>query len=92
MIEESKLEDMDEILEVVNTSNRTAYKEIIPKEYFRDQVTTKKELLADFERMTFYSFKYKEKIVGVIALHVEGGKIGRFRYMYILPGKNEESI
>ncbi len=45
MVEESKLEDMDEILEVVNTSNRTAYKEIIPKEYFRDQVTTKKNYL-----------------------------------------------
>jgi GNAT superfamily N-acetyltransferase len=92
MIEESKLGNVDEILEVINASNRAAYYRIIPGEHFRDPVTTKEELLGDLQRMTFYSYRYEEKIVGVVALHIEGEKMGRIRYMYVLPACQRRGI
>lgn len=73
MIEEACLSDAEEILLVINTSNREAYKKVIPKEYFRKPVLSLTELLRDFERMPFYVYKSKGRIVGVAALEVEGG-------------------
>ncbi len=82
----------EEILAVVNLSNFEAYKDLIPQAYFKEPVLTRDELLKDFKRMSFYGWEIKGKIVGVAALDDLGEKIGRVRYVYVLPGYQRRGI
>lgn len=86
------LDDGDEILLVINTSNRAAFKSIIPKEYFREPVLSAEDLLENFQRMTFYVCKTEGRIVGVAALYVESEGIGRIRWVYVLPQYQRKGI
>ncbi|KPV62422.1 MAG: acetyltransferase [Candidatus Bathyarchaeota archaeon BA1] len=90
MIEEASLDD--DILHVINISNREAYREIIPKEHFTEPVLSLEELLRDFERMTFYVYRFESRIVGVSALHVQSENTGRIRWVYILPEYQRKRI
>ena len=92
MVDEVSTDRAQDLLEVINTSNRIAYKGIIPQEHFREPVLTEEELLEDLERMTFYAWESKGKIVGVAALQVLGEGVGRVRYVYILPGYQRQGI
>jgi len=92
MIEKAYLSDAQEILLVINISNREAYKKVIPKEYFREPVLSLTELLRDFERMSFYVYKSEGRIVGVAALEVEGEERGRIHWVYILPEYQRRGI
>lgn len=85
MIEEASPGDAGEVLSVINTSNREAYKSVIPQEYFREPVLLLEELLHDWERMTFYVYRSEGRVVGVAALQVESEETGRVRWVYILP-------
>ncbi|NIN64789.1 MAG: GNAT family N-acetyltransferase [Anaerolineae bacterium] len=79
------LDDAGTILSVVNTSNREAYKNVIPNEYFREPVLSPEDLSKDFERMTFYLYRREGRILGVAALQVESEETGRIHWVYILP-------
>lgn len=92
MIGKACLNDAEEILSVINTSNREAFKNIIPKEHFREPILSLEDLLEDLERMTFYVYKSEGRIVGVAALHIEGEKTGRIRWVYILPEHQRRGI
>jgi N-acetylglutamate synthase-like GNAT family acetyltransferase len=92
MIDEVWTDRAKDILEVINTSNRTAFKSIIPKEHFREPVLTEEKLLEEWERMTFYAWESRGKIVGVAALQVLGEGIGQVRYVYILPRYQRQGI
>jgi N-acetylglutamate synthase-like GNAT family acetyltransferase len=92
MVDEVRTDRAKDILGVINTSNREAYTGIIPQEHFREPVLTEEELLEDLERMTFYVWESKGKIVGVAALQVLGEGVGRVRYVYILPGYQRQGI
>jgi len=92
MVDEVWTDRAQEILEVINTSNRIAYKGIIPREHFREPVLTEEELLEGFERMMFYAWESRSKIVGVAALQDLGKGVGRVRYVYILPGYQRQGI
>ncbi|RMD58880.1 GNAT family N-acetyltransferase [Candidatus Parcubacteria bacterium] len=92
MIEKACLSDAEEILLVINTSNREAYKKVIPKEHFREPVLSLTELLRDFGRMSFYVYKSGGRIVGVAALEVEGEERGRIHWIYVLPGHQRRGI
>ena len=92
MLDEVWTDRAEDILGVINTSNREAYKGIIPQEHFRDPVLTEEKLLEDLERMTFYTWESKGKIVGVAALQVLGDGVGRVRYVYILPAYHRQGI
>jgi len=92
MIEKACLSDAEEILLVINISNREAYKKVIPKEHFREPVLSFAELLRDFERMSFYVYKSEGRIVGVAALEVEGKERGRIHWVYILPEYQRRGI
>ncbi|MFQ6089666.1 MAG: GNAT family N-acetyltransferase [Candidatus Methanofastidiosia archaeon] len=85
MIEKAYSDNAEEILLVINTSNREAYKNIIPKEHFRKPFLSLEKLLEDFERMMFYIYRSKGRIVGVAALQIESEKTGRIHWVYILP-------
>lgn len=92
MVNEVWNDQAEDILKVINTSNSEAYKGIIPQEHFREPVLTEEELLEDFERMTFYAWEKKGKIVGVAALQVLNEEVGRVRYVYILPRYQRQAI
>jgi len=92
MIEKAGPDSAQEILSVINTSNRQAYKNVILQEHFREPVLSLEKLSDDFERMTFYVYKSQDKIVGVVALQVESEETGRLRWVYILPGHQRTGI
>jgi len=92
VIEKASLDDIEEILFVINTSNREAYRDIIPREHFKEPVVSAEELLQDFGRMRFYVYRVEGRIVGVAALQVEKGKLGRLRWVYVLPEYQRRGI
>jgi GNAT superfamily N-acetyltransferase len=92
VIEEASSKDAEEMLVVINASNRQAYRSIIPRPHFRDPVLSLRELVQDLERMTFYIHRYQGRILGVIALHVESAETGRARLVYVLPGHQRQGI
>lgn len=92
MIEKARADDVQDILFVINTSNREAYKSIFPKEHFKEPVLSFEELLEDFGRMTFYVYRSEDKIVGVAALSVESEEKGQLHWVYILPEYQRKGI
>ena len=92
MIERASEEHAKKILDVINESNRKAYKDIIPEEHFREPVLSIEELLQDFSRMSFYVYRHEREIVGVAALHVLDKDTGRIRWVYVLPEFQRKGI
>jgi len=91
-IEKACCDDAEEILSVINTSNREAYESIIPKEHFREPVLSLEKLLEDFERKIFYVYKSEGKVVGVAALQIESEETGRIHWVYVLPEHQRRRI
>lgn len=85
MIEKTSSVDAEEILSLINTTNREAYKNVIPKEHFKVPILTLDELLEILDRMPFYVYKSEGKIVGVAALQVESEETGKLKWVYVLP-------
>jgi len=92
MIEKACSDDLEDILEVINTSNREVFKCIIPKDYFQDPVLSRQELLKLFERMAFYVYRSEQRIVGVAALSVKNAGEGQIHWVYILPKHQRQGI
>ena len=92
MIEKASLVDAEEILSLINTTNREAYKDIIPKEHLKAPILTLEELLEILDRMTFYVHKIEGKIVGVAALQVESEETGKLNWVYVLPEHQRKRI
>ena len=92
MIEKASLVDAEEILSLINTTNREAYKDIIPKEHLKAPILTLEELLKILDRMAFYVYKIEGKIVGVAALQVESEETGKLNWIYVLPEHQRKRI
>jgi len=85
-------EDADEILEVIVKTNRVFFSKIIPKEYFKDPVLTKEELLREMKNIEFYVYELEGKIIGVSGLSIEDREIGVVRRVYVLPEYQRRGI
>ena len=92
MIEEACLDSAQEILEVINASNREFFRDIIPPERFRDPFLSLDKLMADLSQMTFYAYRVEGEILGVVGLQVEGGKTGRIARLYVRPDCQRRGI
>jgi len=92
MIEKARSNDAEEILSLINKTNREAYKNIIPKEHLKMPVLSLKELLEVFEKMTFYVYKSADRIVGVAALQIESEETGKLNWVYVLPKHQRKGI
>ena len=92
MIARACSDDAEEILSVINTSNRESYKKIMPKEHFREPVLSLEKLLEDFESMIFYVHRSQGTIAGVAALETESEETGRIHWVYILPEYQRQGI
>jgi len=87
-IRRATLEDLEEILAVINTTNRPFFKEIIPPERFKDPFMNCEELKEEFEWKDFYIFELEGRIVGVAAFETSTtrlGMVGIITRMYVLP-------
>jgi len=91
-IEKAHPNNVEEILSVINTSNREAYKNVIPEEHFREPILSLEKLLEDLERMAFYVYRGQGRVVGVAALQTESEGIGRIHWVYVLPAYQRRGI
>jgi GNAT superfamily N-acetyltransferase len=90
-------EDLEEILTIINITNRLFFKEIIPPERFKDPFMTREELEQEFEQKDFYIFELegrkgrsllRRQLVGVAAFETSTtrfGTVGIITRMYVLP-------
>lgn len=85
-------ENLNDILHVINESNRQAYRSIIPKEYFREPVLTSKELVNWMEKGEFYGHFERNKITAVASLRIEDSDIARIGWVYVLPEFQRKGI
>lgn len=85
LIERAEITRVNDILHVINTSNREMYQSITPPEHFQDPYVSLDELRQNFEEMVFYVYEHQEKIVGVVALDAESPEVGKIHYLYVLP-------
>ncbi len=92
MIDKARSEDINEILAIINESNRASYRDIMPPEYFREPVLTLEQLVQDFEAMSFYILRSGQEIIGVVALDVRTESKGRIRWVYVLPQYQRKSV
>jgi len=94
-IRQAMTKDLEEILAVINTTNRLFYKAIIPPEKFKDPFMGYEELKEEFARKDFYVYELKDRIVGVAALEVSTSyftKVGIVWRMYVLPDFQRRGI
>jgi ribosomal protein S18 acetylase RimI-like enzyme len=84
-IEQADINCANDILHVINTSNRAMYQSITPPDHFKDPYLSLDKLLQNFNEMIFYVYKSQNKIVGVVALQVENTGVGKIQRCYVLP-------
>lgn len=89
---EAEAKDLEEMLFVINESNRKHYRAIIPQEYFKEPVLTFDEILKEFEKMDFYFCKVEKKIAGVAGLEIKEEGLGQVRWVYVLPEYQRKGI
>ncbi len=92
MIEKADINCANDILQVINTSNREMYQSITPPEYFKDPYLSLEKLLQNFNEKIFYVYSCQNKIVGVVALEVECMAVGKTHSLYVLPQHQKQGI
>jgi len=92
MIERADINCANDILHVINTSNREMYQSVIPQKHFKDPYLSLDELFQNFNEMTFYVYEHQNKIVGVVALEVESPEVGKIHCLYVLPQYQRKGI
>jgi putative acetyltransferase len=76
--------EIKEILFVINETNKKYYKSIITPEYYKDPVLTENDFKNLIEKMTFFTYKIKDKIVGVAAFEPKTDELAEMHWVYVL--------
>ena len=92
VVRESDGNDIEEILFVINESNRTYFRAIIPEEYFKDPVLSLDEIMGKLGRMTFFTYTLEERMVGVAALEETTRGSGQIHWVYVLPDYQRRGV
>jgi len=77
--------DIDQIVNVINTTNKALYKGVIPSENFRDPFITRRQLADDFRTWHFFVYENEQRIIGTVALEESNSKTGTVYRLYVLP-------
>jgi GNAT superfamily N-acetyltransferase len=85
-------ENLNDILYVINESNRQAYRSIIPNEYFREPVLTHEELVDWMNKAEFYGYFKRKRITAVASLRIEDDDTARIGWVYVLPEFQRKGI
>ncbi len=83
-VKKANIRDLDEILNIINETNKKYYQDIITPGYFRDPVLTNNDLRELFQRMTFFIYEKDNRIVGVAAFEPKSDVLGEMHWVYIL--------
>jgi GNAT superfamily N-acetyltransferase len=70
---------------VINASNRSAYRSVIPAEYFKEEVLPSIAMPGLFRRMTFYGYWHEDRLAGVAALEKVSRDTMQMRWVYVAP-------
>ena len=93
MIRKATIDDVNEVAYVINISNYCAYKNIIPREFFKHPVVNRDKILEDMKRMEFYVYEINNRIVGVAALYPRYEEDrGIVRWVYVHPEYQRRGI
>ena len=84
-VTELSIGDSEAVRSVINTSNRCAYRAVIPAEHFRDEVLPATVMPELFERMTFFGYWDEDQLAGVAALERTSEDSMQMRWVYVLP-------
>lgn len=85
MIRKADKRDVERILYVINYTNQFFYRNIIPKEYFKEPVLSRTELELLFEKQWFCVYEINHAIVGVASLEKISESEGMVHWVYVLP-------
>ena len=85
-------ENLNDILYVINESNRQAYRNVIPKDYFREPVLTFEELIDWMDKAEFFGYFEKNMITAVASIRIEDGDTARIGWVYVLPEFQRKGI
>jgi N-acetylglutamate synthase-like GNAT family acetyltransferase len=91
-VRKADAKDVELVLQVINTSNRDAYRSIIPPEQFKDPILTLEQLVEEFDNMNFYVCRVEDKLVGVAALRIGEGAAGAVRWVHVLPEHRRKGV
>jgi len=92
LIRQASAADAPQILAVINHTNRTQYRAIIPPDEFRVPYMTLEGLLQRMQGSLFYLYCEDERVVGVIGLQAREGGVGYVSRLYVLPGCQRRGI
>lgn len=90
MIRECARGDIRAIYEIINEAAK-AYKGFIPSDCYRDPYMPLKNLLAEYEEMTFYGLKEKGRLVGVMGYQPKQD-VTLIRHAYVAPGQQRKGV
>jgi len=86
---------LEEVLTVINTTNRLFYMGIVPTERFRDSFMSDEELKEEFGHKAFYVCELGGRIVGVAAFEpstTRSGLVGVMTRICVLPRFQKSGI
>lgn len=84
--------DIAQIAEVINTTNRAFYRDVIPPENFRDPFVTREQLAGDFGKWHFFVYENKGRIIGTVALEKSEPKAGTVYRLYVQPEFQRQGV
>jgi len=84
--------DIDQVIRVINTTNKALYRDVIPTEKFRDPFVTREQLAEDFRRWRFFVYESKTGIVGTVALEKSDPETGTVYRLYVLPEFQRQGV
>ncbi len=90
--ERSKTEDMDEILSLINETNREWYSRIIPEEHWFEPFLTREQLEEMATFMEFFVHRNKGVIVAVGSFSIRSKEIAWIPLMYVRSDHQRKGI
>ncbi|MFC1970730.1 GNAT family N-acetyltransferase [Chloroflexota bacterium] len=90
MIEALSAKDASIVYEVINKAT-SAYRGIIPEDCYHEPYMPEQELLRELQRMIFFGWRDKDKIVGVMGFQ-KVGDVTLVRHAYVLPEYQKKGI
>jgi len=91
-IRSATLEDLKDVLDILNITNKAFYRAIVPPETFREPYLAVEELAGEFKRKDFYLYELEGKPIGVAAFEARDRGVAVVDRVYVLPDFQRRGI
>ncbi|NHJ48687.1 MAG: GNAT family N-acetyltransferase [Asgard group archaeon] len=85
-------EHFNEILDVINISNRESFGKVIPPEDFEDPCLTQESFKEIFERIDFIVYMENNRVIATAGLEIIDNNQAWMRWVYVLPEHQGKGI